>query len=184
MKLRILVDMDDTIENLGETWVNFLNERYGLDVKWSEIEDWDLHKAFPTLDEMQIYDALFEAKLWARVRPFDGAVDSLKWMIDEGHDVYIVTASHPGTVYEKFELVLQRYFPFITPDKLIVIKNKQMLNADILIDDAPHNLIDGGYGKILMTAPHNKKYDAEAHDMIRVKNWDEIIGIIKYISAV
>ena len=175
--------MDDTIENLGETWVNYLNERYNLHVNWSEIDDWDLRKAFPTLDEIEIYDVLFEAKFWVRVRPFEGAIEGLKWLIDEGHDVYIVTASHPGTVYQKFELVLQRYFPFITPDKLIVIKNKQMLNADILIDDAPHNLIGGDYGKILMTAPHNRNFDAGANDMIRVDNWSEIIGIIKYISS-
>lgn len=31
---------------------------------------------------------------------------------------------------------------------------------------------------ILMTAPHNKSYDAEANGMIRVNGWDEIEEVI------
>lgn len=48
-KLTILVDMDDTIENLCETWVAFLNETHGTTVHTDDIHDWDMTKAFPTI---------------------------------------------------------------------------------------------------------------------------------------
>ena len=34
-----------------------------------------------------------------------------------------------------------------------------------------------------MTAPHNRNYDAEAHGMIRVHNWDEILQVIERLKT-
>ena len=53
-----------------------------------------------------------------------------------------------------------------------------MIRGDVLIDDGIHNLEGGAYKKIMFTAPHNRNYDAEAHGMIRVDNWEEIVRII------
>ena len=36
---------------------------------------------------------------------------------------------------------------------------------------------------ILMTAPHNKSYDAEANGMIRVKNWPEAIAVVDRLAG-
>lgn len=53
-----------------------------------------------------------------------------------------------------------------------------MIKADYLIDDGVHNLENGNFIKILMSAPHNRTYDAESNGMIRVNNWKEIYEII------
>ena len=45
--LTILVDMDDTIENLAEAWVAYLNARHQTSTNLSDITDWDISKAFP-----------------------------------------------------------------------------------------------------------------------------------------
>ena len=52
----------------------------------------------------------------------------------------------------------------------------------MLIDDGIHNLEGGAYKKILMTAPHNANYNAEANGMIRVRNWKEIEQVINQMS--
>ena len=59
-KLTILVDMDDTIENLSEAWVSYLNSRYGTNVSVSDISSWDISQAFPTLSKTEVYGALKE----------------------------------------------------------------------------------------------------------------------------
>ena len=53
--LTILVDMDDTIENLAEAWVAYLNARHQTSTNLSDITDWDISKAFPTLTKEQVY---------------------------------------------------------------------------------------------------------------------------------
>lgn len=42
--LTILVDMDDTIENLAEAWVAYLNARHQTSTNLSDITDWDIFK--------------------------------------------------------------------------------------------------------------------------------------------
>lgn len=65
----------------------------------------------------------------------------------------------------------------------IVTKNKQLVNGDILIDDGVHNLEGGRYKKILMSAPHNKGYDAELHGMTRVKSWEEAYNAVHIYTS-
>ena len=48
-KLTILVDMDDTIENLLVHWIGWLNETYGTSVNAEEIRSWNINEAFPEL---------------------------------------------------------------------------------------------------------------------------------------
>ena len=61
--LTILVDMDDTIENLAEAWVAYLNARHQTSTDLSDITDWDISKAFPTLTKEQVYAPLLEDAL-------------------------------------------------------------------------------------------------------------------------
>lgn len=182
-QLTILVDMDDTIEHLLEAWVACLNERHGTQVKHGDITEWNLCNVFPTLTEEQIYAPLVEEDFWKTVRPMEDADKVLKWAIDQGHKVYIVTASDYRTISAKMEQVLFKHFPFIKWENVIVTSNKQMIRGDILIDDAPHNLEGGDYVKILMSAGHNRHYNAEANDMFRVYTWRAVQMCIAAVAA-
>ena len=48
--LTVLIDMDDTLEDLCSEWVKYLNNKHGTSVKHSDITDWDMTKAFPSLE--------------------------------------------------------------------------------------------------------------------------------------
>lgn len=80
------------------------------------------------------------------------------------------------------ERVLFKYFPFLTWNDVIITSHKQLVNGDVLIDDGTHNLEGGNYFKILMTAQHNKKYDAEANGMLRVETWAEVYSAITLLA--
>ena len=170
--------MDDTIENLCEVWTRFLNERYGTNVHKDDIKDWDMSKAFPTLSHKEVYKPLLEEEMWKRVKPLPGAIKYVKKLIDDGHKVVVITASHPDTVSMKLNNVLFKYFPFFTYNDVIITTQKHMVSGDVLIDDAPHNLNDGKYYGILMAAPHNLTYDAGAHGIARADNWKEVYRIV------
>ena len=180
--LDILVDMDDTIEHLLKAWVEYLNARHSTSVKVDDIYDWDLTIAFPTLTKGQVFAPLVEDEFWKTVEPMEGAAEVLEWAMNEGHNVYIVTASTYHTIKSKMENVLFKYFPFISWPQVIIAYNKQMIRGDMLIDDAPHNLENGRYVKVLMTAPHNRNYDAARNHMIRVNNWSEVKDCIVKLS--
>lgn len=177
--LKILIDMDDTIEHLLISWVDYINKRYGTTVKYEDVTEWDLRVAFPELTDKQLHGLLEEEEFWKTVKPMDRASETVQWMLDQGHEVYIVTASAYRTIQPKMEHVLFKYFPFLTWDNVIITTHKQMIRGDVLIDDAPHNLIGGKYVKVLMNAPHNQSFDAEANGMCRVKSWSEVQSVIE-----
>lgn len=178
--LTILVDADDTIHNLTDAWIWYLNDRYGTSVRRSDVTDWDFSKAFPDIRWDDVYEALFDVELWKRVKPLPGAVKYLKKLIDDGNEVYIVTASHPRTVDMKTQEAIFKNFPYLDYKHLIITSNKQMVAGDIIIDDAPHNLGGGRLG-MMMTAPHNIEVSDDALaelNAVRVDGWKEIYELI------
>ena len=181
--MTILVDMDDTIEQLLRAWVRGVNEKYGRDVDYEDVDSWDVSAAFPGLTRAQVYEIPMQRGFWKTVEPVPGAAEALKRLMDAGHQVYIVTATLQESIPEKMNDLLFRYFPFLTWDQVIITANKQLIRGDVLIDDGIHNLVGGDYVKILMTAPHNRAFDAEGNGMIRVHDWEEIERVIIGLEA-
>lgn len=172
--MTILVDMDDTIEQLLPAWLNWLNREHSVCVSQDDIHSWNMEEAYPMLTKAQVYAPLLRDELWDDVKPMDGAVEYLKRIIDDGHEVYIVTAPNPHTLKAKMDKVLFRYFPFIHWDHVIVTSKKQLVQGDVRIDDGPHNLIGTNGLKILVDAPHNHSFNEKEHYIRRVKTWSEI----------
>ena len=181
--MTILIDMDDTIESLLKAWVNGVNRKYGRSVSCEDVTSWDVSAAFPGLTREEVYAVPLEQGFWKTVEPIPGAAEAIQRFMDAGHEVFIVTATPYESVTEKMTDVLFRYFPFLTWKQLIITSRKQLIRGDVLIDDGVHNLEGGDYVKILMTAPHNRNYDAEANGMIRVQTWAEIEEVIRRISG-
>ena len=181
--MTILVDMDDTIEQLLKAWVDRANKKFGRNVTLDEITDWNVAFPFPGIPKQEVYDVISEPGFWKTVDPMPGAVEALEHFSREGHEVFIVTATEIGHVEEKMKGLLFRYFPFITWRQVIITSRKQMVRGDVLIDDGIHNLEGGSYRKILFTAPHNRHYDAEANGMIRADTWEQVVEIIDGMNS-
>ena len=181
--MTILVDMDDTVEQLLKAWVSRANEKFDRHVALEDITGWNVAEPYPGLTRKQIYDITYESGFWSSVEPMPGAAEALTHFMDAGHQVFIVTATEIEHVEEKMKGLLFRYFPFLSWDQVIITSRKQMIRGDVLIDDGIHNLEGGAYRKILFTAPHNRFYDAEANGMTRVSTWEEIVNIIDHESA-
>ena len=179
----ILIDMDDTIEQLLKAWLRGVNDRYGRSVRYEDITSWDVSAPYPGLTREQVYAIPDEPGFWGTVEPIEGAAEAIRRFMDAGHEIYIVTATPYISLPEKMDDLLFRWFPFITWDQVIITTRKQLIKGDILIDDGIHNLKGGDYVKILMTAPHNRSYDAESNGMIRVNNWKEVEEVIEGLSG-
>lgn len=175
----ILVDMDDTLVHTVRTWVSWLNAKYNLNVDYDSVVDWDMKLAFPTLTEAQIYEPLACEDFWYLVKPRVDAQVFLKFLMEDGHKIYICSSSHYLTVKYKIHHCLFKHFPYLEHKQLIFIRDKQLLKADFLIDDAIHNLTDGDYQGVMITVPYNKNMDEKALNLVRVNNWEEFYNYIK-----
>lgn len=178
--MTILVDMDDVMTNLLEVWTKFLGDIYGVYVNKDDIKEWDMRVAYPTLTSEQIYSVTNDERLWKEVRPIPGAVEYLQALkYHDGHDIYIVTAAHYGSIEYRVKHVIEKYFPFIPYENVIVASRKQMVIGDFLIDDNPLNLISGTYKGILFDAVHNREFNTEKFNIVRAKSWEGVYNIIQ-----
>ena len=177
-KLRILIDMDDVLWDLLGTWIQYLNETYNTNVAVEDVKEWDMQKAFPTLTKLQIFIPLKTRRFWERVKPLPDAQKYLRMLMKSGHDVYLVSASTPDTIYNKVTCVLKKYFPFIPDSRLIFTNNKSLLKADVLIDDAPHNIVSWDRASILFDEPYNATFDERRYNCSRVSGWKDAYVVI------
>ena len=181
-KLTIGCDFDDTMNLLLYAWVQRLNETYNKNVTIEDIKSWNLDCAFPDLTEQQLWAPLRDPTLWDVVQPRPDAVKYIKQLIDDGHTFYVVTATDYRVIGEKAERCLFKHFPFLNKSNLIVTYNKQLLNLDVMIDDAIHNLEGFNALKILFDMPHNQEsFNIEDY---RVDAWETIYNIITNFANV
>ena len=173
-KLTVLVDADGVLENLSEEWVKCLNEKYGTCVRYEDLREWDMTKAFPTLTKEQVIEPEQSEELYGRLKPLKDAPEYLKRLIDDGHKVYVVTATPYKIIKAKIETVFRKYYPFLDWNSFIITSDKSMIRGDVLIDDGIHNLTCGEYKKLLFTAPYNRDHNAEENGMFRVDDWKQV----------
>jgi 5'(3')-deoxyribonucleotidase len=172
----ILCDADDTIENLLDCWVEYLNSKFGTTVKPTDVTDWNVSLFFPSIPKEEVYAPIYQKDFWNNLSAIDGCYDVLK-EINDKHDLFIVTATNYQTCDTKIERILQ-LFPFLKWSQFIIASKKQLVHGDILIDDGVHNFQGGSYSGLLFDRPHNHNFDNQAAGLTRVYSWHEIGQIL------
>ncbi len=180
----ILIDADGVLEDLSQKWVEYLNEKYGTSVRYEDLTEWDMTAAFPSLTREQVYVIDRDEEFYSRLEPIPGAVTAVKQLLEDGHEIYIVTTTPYQVVRAKLDRAIFRFFPFLTWMNVVITSNKHLIRGDVLIDDGVHNLLGGEYRKILVSAPYNMDYNAEANDMIRVGSWKEIYRAVSAMAEI
>lgn len=163
------LDMDGVICDLVPEWLNRYNNDYDDCLTKDHIKSWNMGEHVKC--GKAIYDYLADESLYDCATVIDGAVETTKHWIDEGHDVIVITRVHyPYAAAAKLKW-LQTHFPHLTNIVIVTSDIKYLVNADVLIDDGSHNLELFKGLRILMTRPWNKSLD---QSFIRVDDWSDL----------
>jgi 5'(3')-deoxyribonucleotidase len=181
-KLTIALDLDDTISIFMPTCIKTYNEIYGTNHSIEEVNTWYV-------------DGIFKHSLWSifdkcdvlqRMPLKEGAFDTIKKWHEQGHKLVIVTGVHDVKSYlDKIKWLertgLDKYILDIIPTQ-----NKELINADVLVDDNPEYLrkwvkTNPESLPLLMTAQHNKGKDY-SDEFIRVTHWHEIDLLLELLT--
>ena len=174
----VAIDMDDVLVDLLRTWVSELNKKYNLEVKFEDINEWDMLIHFPTLTFEQIHSILREDEFWEKVPAVKDGIDVVHDFLQCGYKVVVVTASHYETIKSKIEKCLLRYYGHLLSwEDVIVCQDKSLIKCDYMIDDSPLNLANQTCIRILMWAPHNRWAPDNTYDF-KVWNLREAFKII------
>ncbi len=155
---------------LADVYLQFLKkheEEFGIPLSMEDIIGIPEPKAFPSGRKYVNTPGFF------RDAPVVADSQQILARLNSVYEVFIVSAAteFPLSLAEK-QSWLNEHFPFITWEQMVFCGSKQIIDADIMIDDHFKNL-DYFRGKtFLFTQPHNQLASAGRH--IRVNSWMEI----------
>ncbi|MET0636415.1 MAG: 5'(3')-deoxyribonucleotidase [Chitinophagaceae bacterium] len=169
---RIAVDMDGVLADVFEQFLDWDEKEHGVRQLREDLLGRSELEAFK-----QARKHVYTEKFFRSLKVMQDSQEVLE-RIHRHFDLYIVSAAteFPQSLAEKQEWLLE-HFPFIGWEKIVFCGSKQIISADIMIDDHFKNLDHfKGELSLLYTQPHNALADAGRHR--RVENWKEIEQIL------
>lgn len=190
-RLRIGIDLDDTIWKFHENLIDFYNNVYGTDYKIEDYKIRDISVFFGITkdEERKLLKDFFESDLSEEVFFVDGFLDAFS-ELKEFTEIFFITA-RPIQLKEKTEKRLSFFSAENYPVHYVSNEEKRIrlkkvdfcekLGIDFMIDDGLHNseeFTESSTKFLLLDFPWNKKSDL-SKNVIRVNSWQEILEKIK-----
>lgn len=178
----LCIDVDDVICNLQETVIKLFNKRFGANYTLDNFVEYDVINVLSEQDGTVMKDMYGESGLYNKVKPIPGSQEVLQKLINQGHQIYLVTSAIPKTYGEKVEFI-KRYFPFINEDNIVCMKHKWMFNCDVMIEDNLQNLlVKPNYHRICFDRPWNRSNKDYVYGIYRCYNWNDVLAAINKIN--
>ena len=189
-KLRMAVDFDGVLFDHVPYVLRGFRDAHGIDLEEEGLRYWDFFQ----------YRAVREANLtWNCVRSVLHRIDTdpllhempprdmhaarvmNQWM-DAGHEVLVVTAREEAARATTERFLARNGIPH---DGLVMGASRKT-GYDVLVDDAPHNVLmaaaDGGLA-ILMDQPYNRDVPTRRNP-VRARTWREVERIVPLMGRV
>lgn len=179
--MRILCDLDDVLWELVPRWTRWLYMAHDIEVFPENIKSWDMTQYYPTLTREEVYAPLQNEHFFHNMEPMPGSVENVQKLLDDGHEVLVVTATYHRNAGPKIDELL-RLFPMLRSKDVIITSRKELVNGDLLIDDSSANIDKFPWFSILMTRPHNQNHVLQQNRQFRCNSWDEIYDRVTFLQ--
>lgn len=173
-RLRIAVDMDEVIADAFGKHLSHYNQRVGANLTPEMVSKKGLAALIPA-ELREDYHAVPHADgFFADLKVIEGSQEALL-ELSRHHDVYITSAAMevPSSFADKYQW-MEMHFPFIPPSRIVFCGDKEIVDADVLIDDRSRHFKRFRGTGILFTAPHNANEAAP----LRAHNWNDVLEIL------
>lgn len=185
-KKKIILDIDDVICDSG--FLYLINQFLGTNYKIDDFTDYYIDDIIGNQQKKQeFYKYFLKYNAYDYVELFPNAYETIE-KLNKKYDIYICSACvNPFFINESGRRFMDKFdwlvktFPFLDPNKFIFSNAKNMLQADIQIDDRLPNLEGDIPLKFLFTSYHNKEIsdsELELKNVVRVTDWKDIERIL------
>lgn len=170
--MRIILDCDDVLYKCNLTALELLNKEKNTDYKMSNITKWGI--LGNELDERIKY---FQNPDFVRKqKPYDGSKEFIH-ELSKIAEIFICTTVPTNCLTARVESISE-CFPEIDRDNIFLSGRKDILNADVILDDNPQNLLESNCKyPVLFQQPWNRN----AAGFLSVSNYGSFIELIKSI---
>ena len=136
--MKIVIDVDGTLANNLMEWLIRYYQRYGEWIQPNTVTEYDVTSVMTACTKEEAFALLDDLRFYMTVRPLPYAQQMVRDLQDAGHVVTFVTKSLSIHDYAQKRAWLRRHEFFSVGDEcdqLMVMSDRSMLRANILIDD-------------------------------------------------
>jgi len=125
-------------------------------------------------DPAQLAREAHRPGFFAGLRPLEGAIAGIAALL-RTHDVVVCSSAMyvPQSFAEKFAW-LREHLPFVGPERIVFCGEKDVLAADVLVDDSIYHLERFTGRGILFTRPYN----AHGPYPDRARDWSDLLVML------
>lgn len=169
-RLRIAIDMDETIADSLKEQIRRYNDQFAESVTEADLAGRHLHEFAPPERSEAVQRMVHDPEFFDRLDVIKDAQQVIGELARE-HEVLIVSSAMevPESFASKHRW-LRRNFPFIAPSNVIFCGNKGAIRADCLIDDEARHFANFRGTGLLFSAPHN----AGELRFERITSWEQV----------
>jgi 5'(3')-deoxyribonucleotidase len=165
---RVALDMDSTVYDLHTPWLEWLEREHGERCPVDQIQTWDFHNQLAC--GVRVYDFLETPDCFERLQPFPGAIEAINEVAGWGtvRQFFVSTCRTRQGAWEK-QRAVERDFPTMAKDVLVTSGAKDVIAADLLVDDGPHNL--EAFPGMTCKIPYTYNKSVRSHFEMKVEEW-------------
>ncbi len=176
LRPKIGLDWDDVLAPFNDVAIEMANEKYKLDppLTLEDVTSWNNTGRAAVIKEFYYDEALYHRQVVSEKTK--RCVRQLMKIAD----VYIITAAFPQFMGIRAKQILEE-FPEIPESRIILGSAKNLVQLDIILDDAIHNIMDSpATYPVLMRKPWNWQMTG----LLSVNNISEFVLLVKQIMNV
>ncbi len=173
-KLKIILDADDVLLDCNGYALSLLSAKDGKRYSKQDITGWGILGS--AVDERMQF---FNEESFYRTQPALPGAEEFFSAVKEKAEVFIMTAVYPEFMGYRIARLME-LFPDLDPSNIIMGQRKDLLNADIMLDDRIDNLLASNCTlPVLFRQPWN----GSATGLCRVSNYSEFLTIIDFLNG-
>ncbi len=170
----ILLDADDVLLDCNEYALSLLREKTAASYSIDHVTDWGILG----IPEDARLDFLNDPAFYRTQPALPGASEFLQELLSLAN-VTIMTAVYPQFMGERIER-LSRLFPFFPQQNIIMGQRKEMVHADIMLDDGVHNLLSSDCSlPVLFRRPWNRRTSG----ICSVNDYNEFLSLVRIVQG-
>ncbi len=173
LRPKIGLDWDDVTAPFNSIAIEMANQKYNINppLTLDDIDSWENKGRASVIKEFYNDVRLYESQEVSK----ENKENIQKLM--EIADVYFITAAYPEFMGVRAKQILEA-FPGFPPENIILGNAKSLVQFDIVLDDAIHNILDSpATYPVLMRKPWNRKMTG----LLSVNNLHEFVVLVEQI---
>ena len=170
----VVLDVDDVLLDCNRYALSLLSERDGVPYSIDRVTDWGMLG----IAEDERLTFLEHRDFYLNQPPLPGAVHFLRTLCSVAN-VTIMTAVYPQFMGERIRR-LGELFPWFPQENILMGKRKEMLQADVMLDDGVHNLYQSS-----MTLPvlFRQPWNRHVSGLCSINYYHEFLSLIEIMQG-